>query len=225
MLAGIIIAALGILALNLLLFGAGILLHVSITENRDVLVVFLMVQDGIVVATAWLFTLAQFHIGWERLGLRSFSVPVGCGLSAGLLVVSYVVRLVYGLIAYALGFHIQQQDVLTRLDTHGLGFVLTLFAAAAVAPISEEIFFRGFLYGGLRGRIGVLGAMVVSTLFFTGLHLSAELFIPIFVLGLSLAWLYEYTGSLYPGIILHAVNNALSLLLYFLLQSLGQLPS
>ncbi len=225
MLAGILIAALGILALNLLVLGASVILHLPITENRDLLVIFLMVQDGIVVATAWLFTLARFHIGWDRLGLRSFSVRLGCATSAGLLVASYVVRLVYGLIVSAFGVQIQQQDVLTRLDTHGLGFLLTLFAAAVVAPVSEEIFFRGFLYGGLRGRIGVVGAMIVSTLFFTGLHLSAALFIPIFVLGLSLAWLYEYTGSLYPGILLHAVNNALSLILYFILQSMGQLPS
>jgi uncharacterized protein len=225
LLAAIIVAAIGILTLNLVLVGVGLFLHLPLTENQDVLVIFLAVQDAIVVATAWLFSIVRYHVGWDRLGLRSFSVPMGCTLSLGLLLASYVARLIYGLIAVALGMHIQQQEVLTRLDTHGVGFILTLFVAAVIAPISEEIFFRGFLYGGLRRRIGVVGAMLVSTLFFTGLHLSFDLFIPIFLLGLFLAWLYEYTGSLYPGILLHAENNALSLILLFVLQALGQMPS
>ncbi len=71
----------------------------------------------------------------------------------------------------------------------------------------------------------MIGGMIVSTLFFSVLHLSLELFIPIFVLGIFLAWLYEYTGSLYPGIFLHAANNGLSLILYFVLQSSGLFPS
>jgi membrane protease YdiL (CAAX protease family) len=225
LLIAIIVAAVGILALNAFVLGADLALHGALRENRGALAIFLAAQDGIVVSTAWLFSAVRYRVGWNRLGLCKFSMPLGCALSAGLLIASYVVRLFYGLAAYALGFHLSQQEVLMRLETQGIGFLLTLFVAAVVAPMAEEIFFRGFLYGGLRGRIGIRRAMIVSALFFTALHLSLELFLPIFVLGLFLAWLYEQTGSLYPGILLHAANNALSLLLLFLLQAAGFTPS
>jgi membrane protease YdiL (CAAX protease family) len=225
MVVAVVLAAAGILVLNLVLFGVGAYFQVPLRGNRDLLAVFLVAQDLIVVTTAWLFSIVRYHVSWDRLGLRPYPAAAGCALSVGLLLASYVVRIVYGLVAVALGMRLQQQEVLTRLDTQGIGFLLTLFVGAVIAPVAEEIFFRGFLYGGLRRRIGILGAMLVSSVFFTALHLSLELFVPIFVLGLFLAWLYEYTGSLYPGILLHASNNAISLILFFLLQSSGLLPA
>lgn len=221
----ILLAALGVLLLNVLVAFSSVALHLPLQTNGTALAVFLAVQDLIVVATAWLFSVVRYRVGWDRLGLRPFAVAFGCSMSFALLMGSYVVRVFYALVASAFGMQPTPQEVLTRLDTRGAGFILTLFVAAVVAPIAEEIFFRGFLYGGLRGRIGVVGAMLVSTVFFTALHLSLELFIPIFVLGLFLAWLYEYTGSLYPGMMLHAANNAFSLILYFILQSYGFVPA
>ncbi len=220
----VILAAVGIVVLNLIALAASLALHISIKDSRDIVLAFLVIQDLIVVAAAWLFSVARYHVGWDRLGLRAYVVPVGCTLSALLLVISYVIRIIYGLILMVLGIQTQPQQVLAYLDTQGVGFILSFVAAAVVAPIAEEIFFRGFVYGGLRGRIGVIGAMLVSTLFFTGLHLSLDLFVPIFFLGLFLAWLYEYTGSLFPGIFLHAANNGLSLILLVVLQASGQLP-
>ncbi len=220
----IIVAAVGILVLNLLVLGLGLALKVPLQENGVALAVFLGVQDLIVVATAWLFSIARYKTGPESLGLRSFSVPVGCTMSVALLMASYAVRVLYALVALAFGVQLSPQAVLMRLQTQGIGFVLTLIAAAVVAPIAEEIFFRGFMYGGLRKRIGVVAAMLVSTIFFTALHLTVELFVPIFFLGLFLAWLYEYTGSLYPGMLLHAANNAISLILLYVAQSSGLFP-
>lgn len=221
---GIVAAATGILVLNLILLAGAAATGVALAKNGIVLAIFVAVQDLIVVGAAVLFGVARYRVGWDRLGLRGFNAPLGCGLSIALLIASYAVRICYGLIALVLGHQPALQDVLFRLDTQGIGFVLTLIAAAVVAPIAEEIFFRGFLYGGMRQRIGTIGAMLVSTLFFTALHLSIDQFIPIFVLGLFLAWLYEKTGSLYPGIFLHATNNAISLVLLAVLKAAGVLP-
>lgn len=220
----VILAAVSIVILNLVLLGTSSVLHISLKDNRDLILVLLVVQDLIIVIAAWLFSVVRYHVSWDRLGLRGQVISGGCALSVLLLIASYVIRFVYAAILMLLGIQAQPQQILTYLDTRGAGFVLTFIAAAVVAPIAEEIFFRGFMYGGLRGRIGVIGAMIVSTLFFTVLHLSVDLFVPIFVLGLFLAWLYEYTGSLYPGIFLHAANNALSLLALLALQMAGQLP-
>ncbi len=221
---GIVVAAAGILALNLIVLAASLATGGTLDKSGVVLAVFVAAQDLVIITAAAMFSLVRYRVGWDRLGLRAFNLPVGCALSAALLMVSYAVRICYGLIALAFGYRPALQDVLFRLDTAGIGFVLTLFAAAIVAPIAEEIFFRGFMYGGLRGRISVVGATLVSTLFFTALHFSIDQFIPIFVLGIFLAWLYEKTGSLYPGIIFHLANNAISLALFALLKALGRLP-
>lgn len=222
---GILAAAAGVIALNLILLAGSAATAGALAKNGIVLTVFVAIQDSMIVGAALLFSIVRYRVGWDRLGLRTFNAPLGCGLSIALLMASYGVRICYGLVALAFGYRPALQDVLFRLDTQGIGFVLTLIAAAVVAPIAEEIFFRGFLYGGLRGRIGTLGAMLVSTLFFTALHLSLDQFIPIFVLGLFLAWLYEKTGSLYPGILLHLSNNAISLVLLAVAKTIGTLPS
>jgi membrane protease YdiL (CAAX protease family) len=220
----ILTAAAGILVLNLLLAGIALVTGDALAKQGNLLTVFVVIQDLIILVAAALFSVARYHVGWDRLGLRAFHAPLGCGLSVALLMGSYAVRICYGLFAVALGYRPALQDVLLRLDTQGIGLVLTLIAAAVVAPLVEEIFFRGFLYGGLRGRIGVAGAMLVSTLFFTALHFSIDQFVPIFFLGLFLAWLYEKTGSLYPGMFLHMANNAISLVLFALLKAVGGLP-
>ncbi|MBI3911468.1 MAG: CPBP family intramembrane metalloprotease [Armatimonadetes bacterium] len=91
---------------------------------------------------------------------------------------------------------------------------LGLFLIAGVgAPVLEEIFFRGALYGAMRRRLNAPTAAVLSAAFFAGLHPQLPLgFIPIFALGLALTFLYEWRRSLVPGIVFHALNNGLILL-------------
>ena len=77
-------------------------------------------------------------------------------------------------------------------------------------PVTEEIFFRGFVFAGLTPRLGVPRAIIVSGLVFSAFHLSIGVLLPIFVTGILLAWLYHRTGSLWPGIAAHAGQNALA---------------
>jgi membrane protease YdiL (CAAX protease family) len=221
---GIAAGGAGLIVLNLILLALGAAAGGTVVKNGIVLTIFVAVQDSMIVGAAALFSIVRYRVGWDRLGFRGFNVALGCGLSIALLIFSYGVRICYGIVATGLGYRPALQDVLSRLDTQGFGFVLTLIAAAVIAPIAEETFFRGFVYGGLRGRIGSLGAMLVSTLFFTALHFTLDQFIPIFALGLTLAWLYERTGSLYPGMLLHASNNAISLVLLAFARATGILP-
>jgi membrane protease YdiL (CAAX protease family) len=193
-------------------------------KNGLALIVFVALQDAVIVGAAILFSLVRYRVGGEMLGLKKFSAALGCWMSASLLIASYFIRLLYSVIAMAFGYRPSVQDVLNRLDTQGVAFWASFLAVAVIAPFAEEIVFRGFIYGGLRARFGVAVATISSTLFFTALHFSIEQFIPIFVLGLFLAWLYEKTGSLYPGIILHATNNAIALLLLAALRASGALP-
>jgi len=77
--------------------------------------------------------------------------------------------------------------------------------------MSEELFFRGFIFRGLLLKMGPWWAIVVSALLFSGFHLSVGVLIPIFITGFLLAWLYWKTGSLWAAIGAHAGQNALAL--------------
>jgi len=90
-----------------------------------------------------------------------------------------------------------------------------LFIAAAVgAPLLEELFFRGVLYGALRRRFGIAAGMLASAAFFAILHPQLPLgFLPIAFLGAGFAALYEWRQSLIPGIVAHAFNNGLIFML------------
>jgi uncharacterized protein len=81
-----------------------------------------------------------------------------------------------------------------------------------VAPLCEELFFRGFLYRILRGRLGLWPALVIDGSLFGAVHLASggplavALIAP---LGFLLCLVYERSGSLYPCIALHALNNSI----------------
>jgi membrane protease YdiL (CAAX protease family) len=85
---------------------------------------------------------------------------------------------------------------------------------AVAAPVCEETCFRGFLFGGLRTRLPRLAAALISALIFGGLHATTGISAvpPLIFFGFVLALLYERTGSIVPGILLHVLNNSVALL-------------
>jgi membrane protease YdiL (CAAX protease family) len=119
-------------------------------------------------------------------------------------------------IAYSLLIHPHQKDV-TRDLGFGHGTVGTIAAGLLIvvaAPVSEEIFFRGFIFGGLRGRLsfpiaGLISAGIFGLFHFTGAG-SLGVLPQLAVLGFALCWVYEETGSIYPTMAMHALNNAIA---------------
>ena len=102
-------------------------------------------------------------------------------------------------------------DVESDIFFDGPAVLLTFQALAFITPISEELFFRGFIFRGLLPKMGPLGAIAASALVFSAFHLSLGVLVPIFITGLLLAWLYWRTGSLWAAIGAHAGQNALAL--------------
>ena len=90
--------------------------------------------------------------------------------------------------------------------------VAAFSAIVLVAPIVEEILFRGLIYGALEKRLRVSGAIVVSSLLFALVHLQVVYFIPIFCLGLVLGWARSKTNSLGLPILIHVLNNGVALI-------------
>jgi len=114
-------------------------------------------------------------------------------------------------IAYTAAFgEPHQKDVAE--DLGALPIQILLIAIAA--PICEETCFRGFLFGGLRERLPRIAAALISALIFGGLHATTGISAvpPLIFFGFVLALLYERTGSIVPGILLHMLNNSVALL-------------
>ncbi len=102
-------------------------------------------------------------------------------------------------------------DVDSDIFFDGPAVLLTFQALAFITPISEELFFRGFIFRGLLPKMGPWGAIAASALVFSAFHLSPGALVPIFITGFLLAWLYWRTGSLWAAIGAHAGQNALAL--------------
>jgi uncharacterized protein len=96
------------------------------------------------------------------------------------------------------------------VDESHLALILAGVIFVVIAPIAEELFFRGFFYGSLRTRLPVGWATLICGAVFGVIHVTTgPSAVPaLIVFGIVLCLLREFTGSLYPCIALHAVNNA-----------------
>ena len=133
----------------------------------------------------------------------------------GWLIVAFVAFIALSA-AYSALVHIgPQEDLPDELGADGS--TLALFAAAflvtVIAPFAEELFFRGFVFTSLR-RWGLWPAALVTGAIFGAIHLGSApdaLYLPILaIFGVVLCLLYWKTGSLYPCIALHAINNCIA---------------
>lgn len=145
-------------------------------------------------------------VSWKELGFRLFhrnTLMLGCGLLVGI----YILIILNNLIMVALGV-VTQADVVSKI----LGEIDApyLFAAvtAIVAPFTEELFFRGFLFKGLREKYGWVNALMFSSIIFALFHGQIATLLPTFLLGALFAYLYQQTESVLPGMFLHFVVNA-----------------
>ncbi len=149
------------------------------------------------------------HIPWRSLGFGMFrwdTLGIGCGL----VVVSYGVIALYGLILFRFGIETQGQQIIKIFEA--IESPVWLFITGVIiAPFVEEIFFRGFLFQGFRQRYGWIGGMLLSSAIFAIAHLDPAALVPTFILGSVLAYVYHRSNSLWPGMTLHALVNAFGL--------------
>ncbi len=119
----------------------------------------------------------------------------------------------YAMATMALGWDfLTPPDLPTDLLLPGGWVIGSVVALVVITPVAEEIFFRGFVLRGLTSSWGFGPALVVSSGVFAGLHADPGVIIPVFVTALLLAGLYRYTGSVLPGVGVHAGQNLLAVL-------------
>jgi len=137
-------------------------------------------------------------VGWAALGMASF----------------YALVAIYSAVVQPDAEQTVAQDL--GADEGTFGMIAAGFMVVCVAPVAEEFFFRGFFYRALRSRYSILVAAAIDGLLFGVIHFDFSgadallILPPLGVLGFTFCLIYEKTGSIYPVIALHALNNAIA---------------
>ena len=141
-----------------------------------------------------------------------------------------VVAAVLGLVAYVLGATISVAYMLLSGDVQNVqtsyqaaaaagwwSLALAAVAGAIITPLGEEGFFRGVVANVLLARYGAWVGVVVSAAIFALAHGINPVLPAAFVVGVFTALLFRWSGSIWPGVVLHGVNNATALVVPLLL--------
>ena len=197
---------------------AGMLLAITDTDPNDhsaaVTIVGTLIQAAVFIGTAWMF--ASF-VGRPRpwqFGLRRTRFLAAAGWATLGLVGFYVFAVVYTAVVNP-----NVKQTVTRdlgADQGTAGLIVAGLVVILVAPLAEEFFFRGFFYRALRNRFSIAVAAVMDGAVFGLIHWDFSsahgllIVPPLAALGVILCLVYERTGSLFPAMAIHAVNNCVA---------------
>lgn len=171
--------------------------------------------------------IAQKEIERDDLGLRGLPTWTDIGLAP----VGFVVSLLLAAGLAAL-FNLfpwfdaeQVQDVGFSPYIIGVDRVVAFVVLVVIAPIAEELVFRGWLYGKLRkilnAKMSDMGSMIISillvSLLFGLIHMQWNVGVNVFALSIVLCGMREITGTIYAGILTHMIKNGVAFYLLYIL--------
>lgn len=209
--------------LQLLLLQLGVPIDEVNPSVRTMTIAALTYSLTIVVALAVPWFLRERKTTLGDLGLARLMTWVEIPLSiAGFIVYSVISAvLLYLAMTYVPGFDgAQVQNTgFTTLGTR-MEYLAAFIALVVLAPVAEEVIFRGYLFGNLRKYVPFwLAALIVSVLF-GFVHGQWNVALDTFALSLVLCSLREISGSLWPSILLHMLKNSVAFYLVFINPSL-----
>ncbi len=154
----------------------------------------------------------------NALGFRRFQWMSTVGTIAFLFLSFYLINGFYQYIITVFHLNLQTNDqvILQQSKAAPLTTYATLIASVLVAPICEETFFRSFIFAGFLNRMPLGVAMLLSSLLFAVAHADLGSFAVLFFIGLALALIRWHTRSIWPGILLHLLNNGVGALVIVL---------
>lgn len=210
LLAGLVLATVGGALVDVPALALGAKLSESHTPP-GLIIADTVVQDAAFVLAALFFAqlggraLAAWHFGLRRVRLAR---------ALGLVLLAVIGFLIFYSL-WSLVVHAPKEKLLETLGTRQSTALLIGSAAltCVVAPICEEFLFRGYFFSALRNWHGTLPAALITGLVFGGVHATsapASDLVPLAALGFALCLVYRFSGSLYPCIALHALNNSIA---------------
>ena len=198
------------------LVGGAALLILSIALALDlrpgVATILVAALDVTMIVAVFIFGVGRYRVPWSIAGLRIPRRPTAALLLPWLvLLMSLTLSALYGVAARYGGWESLEPSTLP-VDILGSGVlkVINMLVLTLWVPMSEELFFRGFLLTGLLHRMGPAGAAVASSLLFAVGHGSLGALVPTLIAGLLLSWLYLRTRSLVPCFMVHSSQNIIA---------------
>jgi membrane protease YdiL (CAAX protease family) len=182
-------------------------------------------------ALVWVALFLREHgTGWtEAFGLKNNRpVAVGLGVLVAVAVVpgAWVLQYFSADLLTLLHLKVEEQLPVQFLrDAHSAGKIIYLgFATILLAPVAEELLFRGILYPLVKRaghpRLALWGVSVL----FASIHADLAAFVPLLFFAMMVTLLYEWTNNLLACIVVHSLFNAANFAAFFILKNSGQLP-
>jgi membrane protease YdiL (CAAX protease family) len=209
--AALVLAAVGGLIVDIPAVVAGVKVSTSHTPHGLVLAD-TFVQDAMFVAAAVIFAGLGGRVvrSWQ-FGLR----PTPARRAAGFVALTILAFLLFSAVwALVLG-ESPKEKLLEQLgaDETTVLLVLSALLTTVMAPVCEEMLFRGYIFAALTKWKGWLPAAAITGVLFGAVHAGSApvvYLVPLAVLGFLLCALYRETGSLYPCIATHSINNSIA---------------
>jgi uncharacterized protein len=218
-----VVLVVGGVAYSLVLLDQGVDLRASIPPTVSLSIALASLESAALIGCVYFIGMRRRNVSWLEMGLR----PVSTGWLIATLFLTGIAIPITGLITLlvmlALGLPLENPQIEFLLP-EGLSAsqaLIMFFLVGLAVPFAEELLFRGVLYPLLRQRWGVWVAVVLSSILFGLVHGEIAIGLTAFMLGILLASVYEFSGSLWTSILIHAVNNGSKIALLYLLIKLG----
>ncbi|MCM8781440.1 MAG: CPBP family intramembrane metalloprotease [Candidatus Omnitrophica bacterium] len=184
------------------------------------------IMDTLVFVLMIYFVVYEYKEKITSLGLsfKNFLRNVGYGITGYLAVIPSLILLLLFIIWASTIFRYKPpmqpvMEIFFEEKKRGLIMYFTIFVAI-FGPIVEEMFFRGFMYQAVKKRWGFKTALFSTSIVFSFLHTNLAGFLPIMVLGMLLAYLFEKTGTLIASCAVHILHNSAMVCFVFLIKGL-----
>ena len=167
----------------------------------------------------------------QWLGVRWKHWPWVFLIAPGAVAVMWVVLMAMHLAGYmgwmeSLGAETKQETVVLLETTKDpLIIVIMVITAVVIAPLWEEVVFRGYLHPVIKKHGGIWAGAICSSLLLAVVHNHLAAIIPLFLLAMLMVWLYEKTGSIWTPIAVHACFNAAAVGASFLVRYYEPTPA
>jgi membrane protease YdiL (CAAX protease family) len=162
-----------------------------------------------------------------QLGLGALRIDKVAGMAVALLLAWFPLMIFASLVIQHFFGQVDQQEVIRMFQDaahqkNHRTVVYIFVTAAVIAPVAEELIFRGYIYPVLKRNFGIIAGLVINAGLFAAVHGNLAALPILFLLAICLTLAYEYTGSILVNICMHGLFNLIELSLILLLSTVSK---
>lgn len=204
-----IIVSIWLMNLTLKIIGIGSILENNPYQSLFVLGIFVIQELLLLTPVVYYLKKKKVDLGLNPVTIRKGLYFIVVGFLA-FFTINFTIQLLQAIYGFTLPGYGEQAAHLPIFGDDKFSMFVAAITLILFAPIVEETLFRGLIYTQLKKTLSKNWSIAVSAAIFAGFHLEFQVFIPLFILGSIIAYIYEETGSIWPAIWFHLINNAMA---------------